>query len=159
VIETRPMLRIAHLPFLLLVPALGCSKEAGPSFAPPAHDGGVVRASDSSTAEVVAAQPTSVAQSADKPPASAPAPADKPAATSTAATKDLGQAQAEPAPHTEAGPQTHLASVPFDQIKLREGFWSHKLETNRKVTLEACLAKCEETGRIKNFAIAGGLEK
>jgi DUF1680 family protein len=69
------------------------------------------------------------------------------------------QTPASPPVSTEKGPQTHLAPVAFDQIKLREGFWSRKLDTNRKVTLEACLAKCEETGRIKNFAIAGGLEK
>jgi DUF1680 family protein len=52
-----------------------------------------------------------------------------------------------------------LEAVPFQRVRLADGFFSPRIETNRKVTIEACLAKCEETGRIRNFAVAGGLEK
>lgn len=52
-----------------------------------------------------------------------------------------------------------LRSVPFTQVKVRDPFWSPRLDTNRRVTLPACFRKCEETGRISNFAVAGGLEE
>jgi DUF1680 family protein len=48
--------------------------------------------------------------------------------------------------------------VPFERVRLEDSFWKPKVETNRTVTVEACLAKCEETGRIANFARCGGLE-
>jgi DUF1680 family protein len=52
-----------------------------------------------------------------------------------------------------------LTAVPFSAVKLDDAFWGPRLETNRKVTIEANLRQCEVTGRIKNFAIAGGLAK
>ena len=52
-----------------------------------------------------------------------------------------------------------LEAVPFPRVHLTDGFFAPRIETNRKVTIEACLAKCEETGRIRNFAVAGGLEQ
>jgi DUF1680 family protein len=51
-----------------------------------------------------------------------------------------------------------LSAVPFHEVEIRDAFWSARIETNRRATIEACLAKCEETGRIANFARAGGLE-
>lgn len=47
--------------------------------------------------------------------------------------------------------------VPFTKVKMTDMFWRPRLEVLKKVTLPACLAKCEETGRIDNFAKAGGL--
>jgi DUF1680 family protein len=51
-----------------------------------------------------------------------------------------------------------LEPVAFRRVHLADGFFAPRIEANRKVTIEACLAKCEETGRIRNFAVAGGLE-
>lgn len=48
-------------------------------------------------------------------------------------------------------------NVPFSQVKLTDDFWRPRLETFNRVTLPVCLARCEETGRISNFAKAAGL--
>ncbi len=47
--------------------------------------------------------------------------------------------------------------VPSTAVKLNDGFWRPRIETNRTITIPFIFAKCEETGRIDNFAIAGGL--
>ena len=47
--------------------------------------------------------------------------------------------------------------VAFTDVSIDDNFWSPRLETNRKVTIPYCFQRCEETGRIDNFAIAGGL--
>ena len=52
-----------------------------------------------------------------------------------------------------------ITPVPFTAVKVNDGFWAPRIETNRKVTIPAIFEKCEETGRIDNFAIAGGLMK
>ncbi len=52
-----------------------------------------------------------------------------------------------------------IRPVPFTQVHLQEGFWQERLEINRKVTVPYDFRKCEETGRISNFAKAGGLQK
>jgi DUF1680 family protein len=52
-----------------------------------------------------------------------------------------------------------IKSVPVSAVQLSEGFWENRVETNRKVTIPYCLAQCEESGRIDNFAIAGGLKE
>lgn len=49
-----------------------------------------------------------------------------------------------------------IQPVPFTEVKLVHGFWGPRLETNRQVTLWSNLRKCEETGRLSNFAKAGG---
>jgi len=49
--------------------------------------------------------------------------------------------------------------VPFTEVKIDDGFWAPRLGASRKVTIPACFKRCEETGRIDNFAIAGGLKK
>ena len=49
--------------------------------------------------------------------------------------------------------------VPFTQVKVTDAFWAPRIETNRAVTIPFIFKKCEETGRIDNFAIAGGLMK
>lgn len=52
-----------------------------------------------------------------------------------------------------------ITPVPFTAVKVTDGFWAPRLETNRTVTIPAIFRQCEETGRIDNFAIAGGLIK
>lgn len=49
--------------------------------------------------------------------------------------------------------------VPFHQVTIEDSFWAPRIEVNRLATIEACLEKCEETGRLANFRRAGGLEE
>jgi DUF1680 family protein len=46
--------------------------------------------------------------------------------------------------------------VTFTSVHFSDNFWLPRLETNRKVTIPFALEQCEETGRLKNFEIAGG---
>jgi len=50
-----------------------------------------------------------------------------------------------------------LRAVPFTEVTFDDGFWTPRMKTNRKVTILYDFKKCEETGRIDNFAKAGGL--
>ncbi len=50
-----------------------------------------------------------------------------------------------------------LTAVPFTDVSISDDFWAPRIETNRKVTVPYAFKKCEETGRISNFAKAGGL--
>ena len=52
-----------------------------------------------------------------------------------------------------------IIPVAFSNVSLTEGFWKPRMETNRKVTIPYDFQKCEETGRIDNFAVAGGLKE
>jgi uncharacterized protein len=52
-----------------------------------------------------------------------------------------------------------IRPVPFTQVQVRDAFWLPRLETNRTVTIPFLFKKNEETGRVDNFAIAGGLIK
>ena len=49
--------------------------------------------------------------------------------------------------------------VAFTNVKFTDGFWLPRLDTNRNVTIPYDFTKCEETHRIDNFAIAGGLKE
>jgi len=50
--------------------------------------------------------------------------------------------------------------VNFSQVKITDDFWLPRLKTHAAVTLPACIYQCEyETQRIKNFAIAAGMEE
>lgn len=53
-----------------------------------------------------------------------------------------------------AGPK--LTPVPFTDVQIEDVFWQPRIETNRTATMDACLERCEETGRISNFARAAG---
>ena len=44
-----------------------------------------------------------------------------------------------------------IARVPFTQVRLRDSFWSGRLETNRTVTIPFGFKKSEEEGRLRNF--------
>jgi DUF1680 family protein len=50
-----------------------------------------------------------------------------------------------------------LTAVPFTDVTVADEFWAPRMETNRKVTVTYDFEKCEQTGRIDNFAKAGGL--
>ena len=50
-----------------------------------------------------------------------------------------------------------LRAVAFTDVVIADGFWAPRIETNRRVTVPYDFQKCEETGRIDNFAKAGGL--
>ena len=62
-----------------------------------------------------------------------------------------------PVPPDAAHKDYPLTPVPFTAVQVQDAFWLPRLETNRRVTLKTTFKKCEETGRIDNFAKAGGL--
>ena len=49
--------------------------------------------------------------------------------------------------------------VPFTAVQISDQFWLPRIETNSKVTIPYAFKQCEKTGRIDNFAIAGGLKE
>jgi DUF1680 family protein len=52
-----------------------------------------------------------------------------------------------------------IANIPFTAVRVDDPFWSPRIETNRSVTVPYDFEKCEETGRISNFAKAAGLQQ
>ena len=52
-----------------------------------------------------------------------------------------------------------ITPVPFTKVRVNDAFWRPRIETNRTVTIPFLFQKNEETGRLDNFAIAGGLIK
>ncbi len=52
-----------------------------------------------------------------------------------------------------------IQSVSSQNVELTDDFWSKRIATNRDVTIPYCFEKCEETNRISNFEIAGGLKE
>ena len=49
--------------------------------------------------------------------------------------------------------------VPFTAVHVQDSFWLPRLETNRTTTVWCDFKRCEESGRIDNFAKAAGLMK
>ncbi len=47
-----------------------------------------------------------------------------------------------------------IKPVSFTKVKLDDSFWAPRIETNRTVTIPASFARCESTGRVKNFEMA-----
>ncbi|PJF33804.1 MAG: six-hairpin glycosidase, partial [Phototrophicales bacterium] len=47
--------------------------------------------------------------------------------------------------------------VPFTQVSIQDNFWQPRIQTSVNVTIPYDFRKSEETGRIDNFAKAGGL--
>jgi len=54
---------------------------------------------------------------------------------------------------------TPLNPVSFTQVHLDDQFWAPKISINRTVSIPSAFGKCEQTGRMHNFALAGGLIK
>ncbi len=50
-----------------------------------------------------------------------------------------------------------IRPVPAHQVHFADAFWRPRLEINRTATIPASFQMCEETGRIENFKVAGGL--
>ncbi len=44
--------------------------------------------------------------------------------------------------------------VPFTSVKVSDSFWGQRLKASREVTIPLAFAKCEETGRYRNFELA-----
>jgi uncharacterized protein len=52
-----------------------------------------------------------------------------------------------------------ISPVPFTEVKVTDNFWANRIKTNHDVTIPIAIQKSEETGRVDNFAIAGGLKQ
>jgi DUF1680 family protein len=52
-----------------------------------------------------------------------------------------------------------IQPVPFTSVRVNDDFWAPRIKTNKEVTLPYTFKKSEETGRLTNFAIAGGMEE
>ncbi len=52
-----------------------------------------------------------------------------------------------------------LQALPFTSVQLDDSFWKPRIERAVHITIPFDFEKCEETGRIDNFAKAGGLMK
>lgn len=48
-----------------------------------------------------------------------------------------------------------IKPVAFTQVKLNDMFWLPRILVNRNVTIPASFERCESTGRVKNFVMAG----
>ena len=59
----------------------------------------------------------------------------------------------------QAATHARLVGVPFSAVQIQDDFWTPRQRINREVVLPTCFAHCEKTGRISNFAKAGGLMK
>lgn len=59
----------------------------------------------------------------------------------------------------QQGADYPITPIPPTSVQLDDGFWKKRIETNRKVTIPYDFQKCEETGRLANFAVAAGEKK
>ncbi len=64
----------------------------------------------------------------------------------------------KPTAHISPAHDYPIKPVAFTQVTINDSFWSPRIKTNRQVTIPYTFKKSEETGRISNFAKAGGLE-
>jgi uncharacterized protein len=77
---------------------------------------------------------------------------------SVTATIGLGLVLASALTPAHGAPRDYpVTPVPFTAVHIDDAFWSPRLETNRLRTVWYDFQKCEETGRIDNFAKAAGL--
>jgi len=60
---------------------------------------------------------------------------------------------------SEKGRDYFIEPVPIKDVHFDDFFWAGRIETNRTVSIPAVFKKCEETGRIDNFAKAARLMK
>lgn len=52
-----------------------------------------------------------------------------------------------------------IQAISSQNVELTDNFWSKRIATNQDVTIPYCFEKCEETNRISNFEVAGGLKE
>ena len=50
-----------------------------------------------------------------------------------------------------------ICPVPAHQVRFTDAFWAPRIEVNRTATIPFSFQMCEESGRIENFKVAGGL--
>jgi len=50
-----------------------------------------------------------------------------------------------------------IQPIPFTAVSIADHFWMPRLETVKRTTIPYAFDQCEQTGRIKNFEIAGAL--
>lgn len=62
-------------------------------------------------------------------------------------------------PNKEAKPDYPVTPIPFTAVHLDDQFWLPRILTNTDVTIPIAFGQSEETGRIKNFEVAGGLKE
>ena len=48
-----------------------------------------------------------------------------------------------------------IQGIPFNKVTIGDQFWLPRIETNRTVTIPSSFKKCEVTGRVENFVLAG----
>ncbi|MCL4222452.1 MAG: glycoside hydrolase family 127 protein [Phycisphaerales bacterium] len=58
---------------------------------------------------------------------------------------------------TNPAPDYPYQPVPFTAVHWHDHFWAPRIETNRAVTIPYAFEQSEQTGRIENFKVAGGL--
>ncbi|MFI5380748.1 MAG: glycoside hydrolase family 127 protein, partial [Tepidisphaerales bacterium] len=58
---------------------------------------------------------------------------------------------------TAAGQAAQLSPVPVTAVQLQDSFWAPRLQLNRQTVIPHNIKFCQTTGRIDNFAKAGGL--
>jgi uncharacterized protein len=58
---------------------------------------------------------------------------------------------------TEPASDYPIQPVPAHKVQFCDAFWRPRLEANRTATIPLSFQMCEETGRIENFKVAGGL--
>jgi DUF1680 family protein len=51
-----------------------------------------------------------------------------------------------------------VSAVKFTAVQLTDSFWLPRVRTNHSVTIPASFARCESTGRVKNFEMAAAKE-
>ena len=51
-----------------------------------------------------------------------------------------------------------LSSNPASKVRVTDGFWLKRLDLNTEVTIPDVLEKCEDYGRVQNFAVAAGVQ-
>ena len=52
-----------------------------------------------------------------------------------------------------------IKPVAFNQVRVTDQFWAPRIQRNAEVTIPIAFQQSEETGRIKNFKVAAGLEE
>lgn len=57
-------------------------------------------------------------------------------------------------PQTGFSQDYKVVPVPFTKVKLTDNFWLPRIKTNHEVTIPTSFARCEDTGRVKNFEMA-----
>ena len=50
--------------------------------------------------------------------------------------------------------QETYEQIPFCEVTINDVFWSEILKVHQDVTIDTCIKRCEETGRIENFETA-----